>query len=319
VRFAGLLSRARCGPAALLMAILVTGCAGVPEARRDFGSLESAVELSEVPFYPQERYQCGPAALATLLESSGIRTSPDTLATQVYLPERKGSLQIELLAATRSAGRIPYPIDGTMAAMAAELDTGRPVLVLQNLGTSWYPRWHYSVAVGVDPVTDDVILRSGTTRRHVTAVDTFLRTWARGDYWGFVALPPGELPAMPDQDRYFRAVADIESTGHYEAALAGWQAALEKWPESATAQLGVANSAYALGDYRAAESVYRHLLADDPTMLSARNNLAFALAGQGRSEEALAELGTVLELVADDDRLRPQYEASYRELLSSRE
>lgn len=301
------------------MAILVTGCAGVPEARRDFGSLESAVELSDVPFYPQERYQCGPAALATLLDSSGIRTSPDELAPQVYLPERKGSLQVELLAATRAAGRIPYPIDGTMAALTAELHAGRPVLVLQNLGTSWYPRWHYAVIVGADAAAGDVVLRSGTIRRHITAVDTFLRTWGRGEYWGFVALAPGELPAMPEQGRYFRAVADMESTGHYEEALAGWQAALEQWPESSTAELGIANTSYALGDYHAAESVYRRLLADDPTMLSARNNLAFALAGQGRSDEALAELDAVLELVADDDRLRTQFEASYRELLSSRE
>ena len=319
MQIAGYLNRAPCGPAALLLAVLVTGCAGVPEARRDFGNLESAVELPEVPFYPQERYQCGPAALATLLESSGVRTSPDTLTTQVYLPGRKGSLQIELLAATRAAGRIPYPVDGTMAAVSAELRAGRPVLVLQNLGTGWYPRWHYAVLVGVDPVTNDVILRSGTTRRHITAVDTFVRTWERGEYWGFVALSPGELPEQVDQGRYFQAVADVEATGHHQAAMAGWQAALGLWPESKTAELGVANAAYALGDYPAAESVYRRLLANDPAMLSARNNLAFALAGQGRGDEALAEISAVLEMVAEDDRLRPQFEASYRELLASTE
>ena len=301
------------------MAILATGCASGPESRRDYGDLEQPVELAEISFYPQERYQCGPAALATLLESSGIRTSPEALTPQVYLPERKGSLQVELLAATRAAGRIPYPIDGTMAAVTAELLTGRPVLVLQNLGTGWYPRWHYAVIVGVNPDTDDVILRSGLTRRHVTAVDTFVRTWERGEYWGFVALSPGELPALVDQGRYFRAVADVEATGHYQAAMAGWQAALGIWPESQTAALGVANAAHALGDYPAAESSYRSLLASDPTNLSARNNLAFALAGQGRGDEALAEIRAVLELVAEDDRLRPEFEASYRELVAATE
>ena len=289
----------------------------MPESKRDYGDLEQPVELAEIPFYPQERFQCGPAALATLLESSGIRTSPEALTQQVYLPERKGSLQIELLAATRAAGRIPYPIDGTMAAVTAELQAGRPVLVLQNLGTGWYPRWHYAVIVGLNPESDDVILRSGITRRHITSVDTFVRTWGRGEYWGFVALSPGELPALVDQGRYFRAIAAVESTGHYQAAMAGWQAALRLWPESQTALLGVANAAYALGDYPAAESAYRRLLADTPAMLSARNNLAFALAGQGRGDEALAEIRAVLEMVAEDDRLRPQFEASYRELLAS--
>jgi hypothetical protein len=301
------------------MATLATGCASVPESRRYYGDLEQPFELAETPFYPQERYQCGPAALATLLASSGIRTSPEALTPQVYLPERRGSLQIELLAATRAAGRIPYSIDGTMAAVTAELQAGRPVLVLQNLGTGWFPRWHYAVIVGVNPGTDDVILRSGVTRRRITAVDTFIRTWERGEYWAFVALSPGELPALVDQGRYFRAVADVEATGHHQAAMAGWQAALALWPGSQTAELGVANAAYALGDYPAAESAYRRLLANDPTMLSARNNLAFALAGQGRGDEAIAEIRAVLGMVADDDRLRSQFEASYRELLASAE
>jgi tetratricopeptide (TPR) repeat protein len=308
---------ARSGLTVLFAAVFVTGCAGVPDAVRDYGESLSFVELEAVPFFPQERYQCGPAALATLLESSGIAASPEALSDRVFVPGREGSLQIELQAATRAAGRIPYRVDGSMAAVMAELRSGRPVLILQNLGVSWYPRWHYAVIVGVDPAADKVILRSGTVKRRITSTETLLRTWRRGDYWGFVALPPGELPASPNQARYFRAVSDMEATGHHTEALAGWQAALGYWPGSATARLGVANAAFALGDYRSAESAYRQLLTDEPDMLSARNNLAFALAGQGRDAEALAEIRRVLDEVADDDLLRPQFEASYRELLST--
>src|SRR5215212_8494513 len=64
------------------------------------------VELTAVPFFPQEDYQCGPAALATVLKHSGVDVTPDPLVSQVFLPARQGSLQLEMLAAARRYGRV---------------------------------------------------------------------------------------------------------------------------------------------------------------------------------------------------------------------
>ncbi len=92
------------------------------------------VRLESVPFYPQQAYQCGPAALAGVLGAAGTTIDPETLASQVYLPGRRGSLQAELVAAARRAGFIPYLTDEQPAALLHELQAGRPVLVMQNLG-----------------------------------------------------------------------------------------------------------------------------------------------------------------------------------------
>ena len=43
--------------------------------------------------------------MAGVLGASGVDIDPVTLTPQVFLPGRQGSLQIELLAATRRAGR----------------------------------------------------------------------------------------------------------------------------------------------------------------------------------------------------------------------
>jgi len=48
--------------------------------------LSSAVELDQSPFFPQEDFQCGPAALATTLNAVGIGVTPEELARQVFLP-----------------------------------------------------------------------------------------------------------------------------------------------------------------------------------------------------------------------------------------
>jgi tetratricopeptide (TPR) repeat protein len=298
----------------LCCAASLAGCAGIDSRIASYGDLSNPVELTGVPFYSQERYQCGPAALTTLLVSSAANTSLEAVTEQVYLPGRQGSLQAELIAATRANERIPYVLDGSLRTLIAELEAGRPVLVLQNLGVSWYPRWHYAVVVGIDPAADRVILRSGTERRRLTPTRTFLRTWKRGDYWALVTLEPGELPATAEKAHYVAAVAGVAATGHTEAAYAGWQAGLARWPEDTNGLFGLASAAYDLERYNEAERLYRQLLRSDPDQHPARNNLAYALLAQGQRDAALAEIERILERIAADDERRSVYEDSYRDI-----
>jgi hypothetical protein len=274
--------------------VLLGGCASIPPSVGELPYPGRAIELEDTPFYPQERYQCGPAALTTVLEKSGAAVSLDDIVDKVYLPGRQGSLQFELMAATRTEGRLPYVIDRSLAAVWRELEMGRPVLVLQNLGVEAIPRWHYAVVVGIDAERGEVVLRSGTDRRRVTPISTFLHTWRRGDYWGMVVLAPGELPAAVDRSRYFEAIAALEQAGRFEEAALAWRAALENWPGDTAALFGLANAQFALQDLPAAEASYRELLQRDPGLFAARNNLALVLAEQGNHDAALAEIESAL-------------------------
>lgn len=274
--------------------VLLTGCASIPASIGELPPSARAIELDDTPFYPQERYQCGPAALTTVLATSGATVSLEDIVDRVYLPGRQGSLQLELLAATRTEGRLPYLIDGNLAAVWRELESGRPVLVLQNLGVAAIPGWHYAVVVGIDAERGEVVLRSGTEERRVTPIRTYLHTWRRGGYWGMVVLAPDELPTAPERSRYFEAIAALEQAGRVEGAAIAWQTALDKWPGDTVALFGLANSRFAMRDYRAAEAAYRDLLEHDPTLIAARNNLALALAEQGEYDAAMREIGIAL-------------------------
>lgn len=279
--------------------VTVAGCAPVPPTVSELPAAAASIELGDTPFYPQERYQCGPAALTTVLAQSGAAVSLDEIVDKVYLPGRQGSLQFELLAATRTAGRLPYVIDGSLAAIWRELAAGRPVLVLQNLGVAAIPRWHYAVVVGIDADRGEIVLRSGTDRRRVTRASTFLRTWRRGSYWGMVALAPDELPAAVDRSRYFESIAALEQAGRPSVAAAAWQTALRHWPGDTVALFGLANSRFAMQDFVAAEAAYRDLLQRDAGAVAARNNLALALAEQRRYDDALHEIGIALSASRD--------------------
>lgn len=281
--------------------LALTACASRPPVLTQLMPQATApVELSDTVFFPQSEFQCGPAALATLLHSAGVTAQPASLAQQVYVPARQGSLQVELLAATRRAGRIPYQIDPALPALRAELDAGRPVLVLQNLGLGMLPVWHYAVAIGLDPAADRVILRSGVERRQLSPASEFMRTWGLADSWAMVVLRPGELPATADRVRYLRAVAQAERYLSSGARRDAYRAALARWPDDATAQFGAAFALHATGDLQGAEDAYRELIGRHPRHAAAHNNLAEVLSVRGCHAQARRAAMRALELARSD-------------------
>jgi hypothetical protein len=292
-----LTSSARYRGVTVAAALALFGCAGGPQ----LPSALPTVELTAVPFFPQTEYQCGPAALATVLKHAGADVDADALVPEIYAPGLRGSLQPELLGATRRHGFIPYVIEPDVRALAAELAARRPVLVLQNLGVDRVPVWHYAVVVGLSG--DDVILRSGKEERRIERGQRFLREWQRGSNWAFVALKPGELPATDSAGAYVRALAGAEPMLGPAAAERGYRAALERWPGDELVLFALAGQRHAAGDLVEATALYRRLLAAAPQNAAARNNLANVLAERGCRAEALEEAHAALSALAPTDEL----------------
>jgi len=245
------------------------------------GALPPRVELVETLFFPQRDYQCGPAALATVLAAAGVPVPADDLVAEVYLPGRRGSLQAELIAATRSRGLLPYVVPPSSQSLLEQVAAGRPVLVLQKTGAGPWPGWHYAVVVGYDTREDRIVLRSGTDARLEMSAARFLATWDRADRWALVVLAPGELPANPDFARFMQAAAGLEATGRSEVAARAYEAATREWPMAALPQLGLANLAYTRGDLAGAEQGFRAAIERAPGDAAARNNRASVLLSLG--------------------------------------
>lgn len=271
----------------LLTLLLFNGCATVSTKKwyQEVGGIPLKHELTAVPFYPQKAYQCGPASLAMTLTWSGIQIDPDTLTPQVYTPSLKGSLQPAMIAAARRQGRVAYPISGANA-LLHEIAAGHPVIVLQNLGLSWIPIWHYAVVVGYDLDEGTVSLHSGRTYQKQTSLRAFESTWARSGYWGLLILPPDRLPASADESAYVSAVVGLERARQWKAAAAGYQTAINRWPKSFSAHIGLSNSFYGQGDLKSSEKVLRKTTRLFPDRGAAFNNLAQVLWEQGKKQEA---------------------------------
>jgi len=277
--------------------LLLAGCATpqINAIRADSTGLPTRAEVADVPFYPQEELHCGPAAMAMALTWSGLVVGQEAMATQVFTPERKGTLRSDMIAAARRNGRLAVRVD-SMRALLRELAFGHPVLVFQNLGLQWYPRWHYAVAVGYDLEENVLLLRSGDNPRLRTDLKLFERSWARGGEWAIVVLPPDRLPSSANVQAVLEAAIGLERANRPIDAAQAYAAMIERWPESLGARLGLGNSRFAAGDFVGAELAYRLAIDLHPDAADVWNNLAYALARQGRSEEALTAAQRAVDL-----------------------
>lgn len=291
----------------LICLLLMSGCASTPQSEKiradGVGRLPLAVELTSTPFYPQTQYQCGPAALAAVMQYRGVNATPEELAQQVYIPQRKGSLQIEMAVATRRHELLPYKLEPQLSSLLSEVAAGNPVLVLQNPGFEWYPQWHYAVVVGYDLGSHDIILRSGTTERWITPIEVFERTWQRADFWALVIVPVGEIPATAKPLSYLQAAYAFEETGNTELALKAYRSAVKRWPDDATCWMALGNMALLSNDWQQAVSAFHTASQIDPESITSWNNLAYALHAYGCAAQAQQALQCALKIAPDDKNL----------------
>lgn len=299
----------RAAAVSLLLLLAAGGCTAPQTARvlDSPGALPRSAMVEPVPFFPQEAYYCGPAALAMTLAWSGLAETPESLVAQVYTPGREGTLAPDLVAAARRKGRLAVEVR-TLDGLLAELAAGHPVLVFQNLALDWWPQWHFAVAIGYDLDRRVLILHSGTTQRLVTPLDAFERTWARSGHWALVTLPPDRLPARARPGAVLVAAAGLEQARQFEAAATAYESLLGRWPDEPAAWIGQGNAWFALERFAAAEKAFRQAIVLRPEMPAAWNNLAYALSRQGRREDAVAAARKAVELAGDAD-------APYRDTL----
>ena len=254
---AGVFILARLWAGVLILAAL-SGCASLMPQTMELAKglppgLPEKVELTETPFFPQQRYQCGPAALATVLNTAGVKVTDEDLVPEVYLPARKGSLQVEMLAAARRHGLISYQLAPRFEDVLREIAAGTPVVVLQNLGM-FSSGWHYAVAVGYDYDKGTLVLRSGTQERDVMPFGVHEVVWLRGGYWAMVVMPPDKIPRHGRREPL--ACRGGRARAHRRRARCprGLPDLPRRWPENVNASIGLANTHHTLGELKDAGS-----------------------------------------------------------------
>ena len=211
------------------------GCQSTPQA--DAFDKSSLAELSqqhlieEVPFYPQQDFYCGPTTLSEVFNYYKQDLSPDEIAPQLFIPGQQGSLQVEMMVASRENAFLPYTDYGTLSNIISLVADNIPVIVFQNVSISLFPQWHYAVVIGYDLSNREIILHTGLTPQHQMSFELFGRTWARGEYWMLAPLPVGKTSQQLNSYTYVSAAYDILSLGNETLGVGFLESAIKQWPD----------------------------------------------------------------------------------------
>lgn len=274
----------------LMIAFLLVGCASAtPQADALFMqelAFPNSAMIPDVPFIQQREGYCGPATLAMVLRWAGRDVSADSLASQVFTPGLKGSLQSDMISASRRIGMMALPIEG-MSALLEEVHAGHPVIIFENLSVSWLPQWHYAVVIGYDLPNRKIIMHSGPEAFKQWDIQTFERSWILGNYWGLVVLPPEQLARTPSELAHSAAASALESIGQDQSAGKAYRRILQQWPKSLVARVGLANIEYKRKNYRDALELLRKASLEHPESKVVHHNLSVVEAEMRTLKEGL--------------------------------
>ncbi len=153
------------------------------------GVVESSLTLLKVPFHQQTAHQCGPAALASILNFWGNPVTPEAVSEAVFSSEARGTLTLDLYLFAKNQGYNVQQGALDLEAVREEIRGGRPVLLLVDEGFWIVRQGHFLVITGFDD--NGLFVHDGNKKDVHEDYPGLLRKWERTGRWGMF-LSPGE-------------------------------------------------------------------------------------------------------------------------------
>lgn len=137
--------------------------------------------IKSVPFFPQDQYQCGPAAMASVLNYRGVKTTPEEVAAAIYSKSARGTLNFDMVFYAEKKGLFARQYPGNLADLKYRINKSHPLIVMVDYGFLVYQKNHFMVVVGYD--SGNVVVHSGKDSFKRLPVDEFLKTWQKTNNW----------------------------------------------------------------------------------------------------------------------------------------
>ncbi len=169
----------------LLMCFITISCASVP----DISKSRSARIIKDVPFFPQEQFQCGPASLAGVLQYWGLPVLPEEIAEEVFSKSAGGTLTIDMVIYPRGKGFSVNQYRGNLNDIEEHIERGHPLIVLVDYGFWSIKQYHFMIIVGYDE--GGLIAHSGKEPQKYIQQKDFLVSWEKTENWTLLIMPEG--------------------------------------------------------------------------------------------------------------------------------
>ena len=165
------------------LVIFLSSCAGTPRAKMS----EVGQIIRNVPFYPQERYYCGPASLAGILNFWGVTVMPEEIAAEIYSRSARGTVTLDMVLYSEKRGLKATQYEGSLEDVKKKIDAGYPLIVMVDNGFWIYQKEHFMVVFGY--YGNGVVVNSGKDQYEFIHLSDFLKSWERTRYWTLLITP----------------------------------------------------------------------------------------------------------------------------------
>lgn len=172
-----------CPFSVLLVLLIAVSCAGYYNVHVP----EPPDIIKNVPFYPREEYQCGPASLAGVLGYYGSTDSPDDVARDIFSRSARGTLGMDLAS---YAGKRDFRVSqyhGSLQDIRDNILHSQPLILLVDSGFWVLQKNHFMVVIGASG--DGVIVNSGKEQHKYLSNADLLRIWRRTGFWTLLITP----------------------------------------------------------------------------------------------------------------------------------
>ncbi|RJQ14178.1 MAG: peptidase C39 family protein [Nitrospiraceae bacterium] len=166
----------------LVVFSFVISCSGAAEIRG--GGVEI---IRDVPFYPQEAYQCGPSSLAGVMNYLGADATPEEIAEEIYSKSAGGTLDMDMVLYAEKKGLRASLYEGSFEDIRDKVMSQQPLIVMVDYGFWVYQQNHFMVVTGFDK--NGVIVNSGREQHKFLPINNFLRSWERTKFRTLLILP----------------------------------------------------------------------------------------------------------------------------------
>jgi|SRR3990167_1517338 len=144
--------------------------------------------ITQIPFFPQDDYQCGPASLAAVLTYRGAAVTPTGIAAEIFSGSAMGTLDMDMVFYAEGKGLKVKRYAGTPEDVRRNIDNGNPLIVLTDYGFWVYEKGHYMVIVGYND--KGFIVNSGKDHELFVPETEFLKSWKKANFFTLLIERP---------------------------------------------------------------------------------------------------------------------------------
>lgn len=146
----------------------------------------AAYRISDVPLVEAHEGWCGPAALAAVLRFHGDDARAAEIADDIYLADRRGALNLDLLVWARRRGYEASAGEGSTVALMQTVVRDRPVICMIRRRGPLAGRNHFIVIRGYEDSGEVWLADTGDDREVRVAAADFERDWSSCGRWMLV-------------------------------------------------------------------------------------------------------------------------------------